>query len=109
MNKIVEATCSAAGIVTIDGKPISEAVILSEGNAASEGIAMIEGETVTYVTSNATDIKDLITDLESIIQQVITVLTAANGGLTSPGALTAGIASLTTLKTQFGLKKDLLK
>jgi N-methylhydantoinase B/oxoprolinase/acetone carboxylase alpha subunit len=109
MPRILDATCDSSGKVSIEGHLVNNAVILSEGKKTSTGVALLDHDKVTYVTSNATDIKALITAVESMMTSVIAILTAHDSVTVSPGASAAAIASLSTLKTQFGLTKDQLK
>lgn len=90
MAKILPATCEA-GIVTIESHVITPATILSEGVKSSSGIAIIDEEKVSYVTSNSSDIKDLIESLCSI-------LTAIDAVTVAPGGSTAAIAQLLASK-----------
>ena len=106
MSKMLEATC-VAGVVTSDGVPVPAAEILSEGVKASEGILLLEGDKAKYVTSNASDIKDLISSLEGILDQTITILTAVDTAAAAGQA--ANIAALGTLKTALGVSKENLK
>lgn len=104
---MLDATCEN-GVVTCEGQEI-DAEILSEGMGSSSGAVIVDKGTAKYFTSNASDIKDLITSLESIIQQVVLIATALDAVTVSPGSATALITQLTTLKTQLGLTKDQLK
>ncbi len=108
MSKVVDATCNAAGIVTADGVPVTDAVILSQGKASSSGVLLIEELKSTYVTSNATDIKALITNVKAIVDKITSIVTSLNAA--TPGTpATADIALLVTLNTQLDLTKELLK
>lgn len=107
MSKILAASCEN-GVVTVDGQGV-DAEILSEGVAASEGIVVLEGESVTYIGKTSPDLKTLITDLDGLLTQLVTVLNILNAGLTSPGTATTGITALTNLQTQLALTKDNLR
>lgn len=109
MSKILEASC-AAGIVTADNLPVAGSIILSEGVKPSTGVLLLEEDKATYVTSSASDIKDLITNLETIIDQLVITLTAIDAVTTAPGSNAASIATLTALKTSLlTVQKGLLK
>ena len=107
MSKILSATC-VDNQVKIEDLEV-DATILSQGKKASTGVALVERDSITYFASNAEDIKDLISSLETIIAQVVTIATALDAVTVSPGTAAAAITALTTLKTQLGLTKDNLK
>lgn len=109
MSKILAATCNAAGVVTADGVPVVGAIVLSEGKKASSGVAVMDGDKVWYLTSSATDIKDLITSMVEITNQIATIATALDAVTVSPGSAAAAIAQLQVLKTQLELTKETLK
>lgn len=109
MSEILEATCNATGVVTADSIQVVGAIVLSEGKKASSGVAVMEGEKVWYLTSSATDIKDLIIKMVEIINQVATISTGLDGATNSPGAQASAIAQLQTLKTQLDATKEQLK
>lgn len=108
MSKVINASC-VASVVTADSFPVPGATILSQGTKASTGVLVIEEDKKTYLTSNAADLAKAIEDLTAILTSVIAILTAHDAVTTVPGASAAAIASLTTLKTAFGLTKDILK
>lgn len=107
MSKVVEATCES-GVVKIGTMPI-DSVILSQGSKPSTGKVLIDEDEVTYITSNASDISDLIVRLVAIVAKVGVILSAIDGATNSPGANAATILELTALKTQLNTTKDLLK
>lgn len=108
MSKILQATC-VAGVVTAEGIPVPAADVLSEGVMASTGILVMDEDNATYVTSNASDIKTMIENLGSLLDQVIVVLTGLDAVTVSPGSMAAAIALLTTAKTTFVATKEVLK
>lgn len=108
MAKVLDAECQN-GIVRVDGMEVDPALILSEGTKDSTGIALIDGPEVTYITSNASDIKETIEELTGILNQVITVLTGLDGATDPAGTQAASIASLEVLKSQFEARKDSIK
>lgn len=91
MSKIIDATCSAAGIVTAEGVPIPTAQVLSEGKQTSSGLLFIDGDKARYMPSSASDIKSLITKL-------VTILTGLDGATNSPGAQATLISELSAFK-----------
>lgn len=109
MSKMLEATCSAISIVTADGVPVPGAVILSQGKQVSSGVLILDGDKAVYLTSNASDIKTLITNVGTLIDQISAVLTGLDAVTTVPGSNAALITALGVAKTQFLLTKDLLK
>jgi hypothetical protein len=105
--KLLEATCENQ---TVTAEEITvECDILSQGNKSSTGVVLLDGSEVKYITSNASDIKDLITSLVSIIEQIVTIATGLDTASNSPGGQTSNISQLTTLKTQLNATKDTLK
>lgn len=109
MSKVLSATCDANGKVTAEGVEVVGAIVLSEGKKASSGVAVLDGDKVWYLTSSATDIKDLITKLVEIVNQIATISTTLDGVTVSPGSATAAIAQLQTMKTQLEQSKETLK
>lgn len=107
MSKILSATCEN-GIVKIEGKTVT-ATVLSQGKKASSGLGVIEKNQVTYLPSNASDIKDLIASLETIIGKIGDIATNLDAVTTTPGSASALITELATLKTNLGATKDNLK
>lgn len=109
MSKILDATCDATGVVTAEGQTVPAAVVLSEGKKASNGVLLLDGEKANYLPSSATDIKDLISSLVEIINQIATIATGLDAVTVSPGGQAAPIALLQTLKTQLDATKEQLK
>lgn len=107
--EMVDATCSAAGVVTADGVTVAAAEVLSEGTKASSGVLLMRGDEFRYVTSNASDIKDLIEALVEIVDKIVTITTAIDAASNSPGGQTSNIALLTALKVQLDQSKETLK
>ncbi len=105
MSRIFDAEC-LANIVKIEGKPVTPATVLSQGVKSSTGVALMQGDKIHYVTSNATDIKDLISQLTDLIQLVSDTFAAIGTGMTGP--TTAPPASLPTSITQLALVKTTL-
>jgi hypothetical protein len=103
-----EAVCED-GVVRVGEIEVPDMPILSEGVAESEGFAFFQAGNKVYITSSASDLKESLTQLGSILQSVITILTGLDAVTVSPGGQAANIASLTSLKTTFDLIKDNLK
>ncbi len=113
MSKILEATC-VAGLVKIDGLPITDATVLSQGTKASTGAALLDEDKCTYVASNATDIADLITKLSDLVQLVSDTFSSIGAGMTGPTTappptLPAAIVQLALIKTQLTAQGSNLK
>ena len=113
MSKILDASCQAL-IVTVDGEPVPTAVIQSQGIKSSTGLLFMDGEKHTYVTSNASDISDLISDISDLIQLISDTFTAIGTGMTGPttappATLPASITQLALIKTALNLMKENLK
>lgn len=107
LNKVLSAQCLNQ-IIRVNNVMI-DAEILSEGIKASDGIVLIDKENSYYIPSNASDIKDTIALLNTLLSQVVTVLTGLDAVSTSPGSQAANILSLTNLIAQFNLTKENLK
>lgn len=96
MSKILDATCSAAGVVTADGVPVNAAEVQSEGKQSSSGLLIMDGEKAWYLPSSATDIK---TDIEKEVD----ALGAINDALTAIGeGLTQITQSITAIAAVAG-------
>lgn len=109
MSKIIEATCNALGIITADEFVVEEAETLSLGTKASTGVLLMEDDLVKYLTSNATDIQDLINRLVPIVDKISTIASGLDAVTTSPGGQTANIAALQVLKTDLDASKAAIK
>ena len=111
MSKILPATCSA-GVVTVDSLPVS-ATILSEGVAQSSGIAIIEGEDVTYIAKISPDLKTTLGKIADALTQLVTALTAIDakplGALPPAPAAATQIAQLTAINVEVTALKEALK
>jgi hypothetical protein len=108
LSKVINATC-ANNEVTAQGQKVLTATILSQGKKSSSGILILDQDKQTYVTSNASDVKDLITSLEGLIDQISIILTGLDAVTVSPGSQAASITQLGVLKNQLALTKDNLK
>lgn len=116
MVKILEAECSA-GVVTAEGAPLAGATILSDGVTSSEGIAILDGEQISYIAKTSDDLKAMIEKTAEIVSKIVTMLTAidvqiplANGvGGTAIAPNVATIPELTALNVELQAMKDLLR
>lgn len=109
MSKMLDATCSA-GVVQVNGLPVDDCEILSEGIGQSAGIILMEGLVSRYVPSTASDLKDTLTEVIAALTEIANVLTAIGGGMTGPTTappptlpasvitINAKVTLLTTLK-----------
>lgn len=114
MSKILEATCDATGTVTADGVPVVGAVVLSEGKQASEGVAVMDGDKVWYLTSSASDVKTTIGKLSDAITKIATMFTSIGTGMTGPttappGTLPTDVAALNQMVVELTQLKEALK
>lgn len=115
MSKILQATSDATGKVTVDGKIVAGAVVLSEGKQASSGVGLLDQDKFWYMTSSATDIVTTIDKLINVLTQLTTVLTAIDskptggaGSAVTPVAVSA-VANLNVIKTELTTLKGALK
>lgn len=108
MSKVLAAEC-AAGVVQVEGLPIADCEVLSQGTKPSEGIVVLDQDKSRYLTGHAEDLAEVIESLDLIFQQVIAILTALDGVSTSPGTVTAAVAALTLAEVQFALMKESLR
>lgn len=123
MSKVLEASAEA-GVVTVEGLPITIADILSKGVGSSTGVLIIEGDKAYYLTSNADDLSDTLADTKSAIDKVVqavnqiaTSLTTLNAQFTanslSPSAAIAAqvvaITGYATELTAIGVEMETLK
>lgn len=74
MSKIFAATCDANGKVKVEGFEVDVAVVLSEGKAASSGVALFQDDKCFYIPSSATDVKATIDQLVLLIEKLATTL-----------------------------------
>lgn len=110
--KFIDASCQN-NQVTADGKVVP-AEILSQGKKSSTGVMLMDEDKRAYLTSNATDIADLITKLESLVQLISDTFSAIGSGMTGPttappGSLPTSITQLATIKSQLDTMKVNLK
>ena len=119
MTKMIEAMC-VDSMVMADGVVVAEAEILSEGVGASEGVIILDEDRVTYLTSNAADIKQLIEMASSILNDASdlmasivddTIFIPGTGGasLIFPPGFAAGKAALDASIEEFDALKETLK
>lgn len=108
MSKVIIASCDAQGRITVGGLQV-EGLVLSEGKKPSQGLLVIDKGDVFYLPSSATDIKDLISNLVAIINQVAIICAGLDAASTSPGGQTANITALQTMKNQLDQTKEALK
>ncbi len=112
MSKILKASC-LTNVVKVEGKSV-QATVLSQGVKASDGIFVLDESEGTYVTSNASDINDILAQLSTLIQTVSDTFTAIGTGMTGPTtappvSLPTKITALATIKTALDAIKDHLK
>lgn len=126
MSKIMEAVVQG-GAVKVGSLSVPGAVILSEGDADSQGILILESGEKFYITKITPDLKttiektaDLIEDLNSALTEIATALTAIaavpSGWVTPPPTVAANVtqilakvAELTATRTALNTLKGALK
>lgn len=113
MSKILEAVCDASGKVKVEGFEVA-ADVLSEGKQDSQGVALMQGKKVYYVTSNATDIKTTLEKVAAALDKIASTLTDIGTGMTGPttappGSLPTNVAEIMAIKTELETLKGALK
>lgn len=113
MSKILAATCSPAGVVTVDGIPVAGTAVLNEGKQLSSGLLFLEGNLKKYLASNATDIKSVIEKLVDSLTDIATAFTSAATSITSLGgdgsSITAKVVEINLTITELNTLKGALK
>jgi hypothetical protein len=96
MSKILEASC-VGEVVTVEGIPLENVEILSEGLGQSEGALLMEGQKKFYITSSASDLSSTIDQIVEGLNKTVEGLNAAGGALNgiAGGAGTSTIAAAT--------------
>jgi hypothetical protein len=106
VSKLLDATC-VGGQVSVGGFPV-EADILSQGTAQSSGCVILTGQQIPkYITGYDLDLSETINMICTILDSIITVLSAHDGAL--GGSQAATIATLTANKVLLLAKKDMLR
>lgn len=100
MPRLFNATCED-GVVKVSGHTVA-CEIMSQGTAASTGILILDGETAKYVTLQAADLAETISQLSSILSSIASILTSIDGGLTVPGTNAGAISALSALNSTLG-------
>lgn len=114
MSKILDATCSASGVVSCEGVQVSDAEILSEGNQESSGLLFLDESRVRYFPSSATDIKTAIEKINAALTEIASTLTAIGAGMTGPttappGTLATSVTTINTKVSELNALKAALK
>lgn len=122
MSKILTASCDDQGQVTCEDYIVPEAIVMSEGKQASEGLLLVDKDVVRYIPAKQTS--DLITTLEKIsaaLEQVATGLenldtqgfvNLVTGQATGSGpgpVATSNISQIRSLKGELDQLKGALK
>jgi hypothetical protein len=100
LTKVIDASC-VAGIVTAESLPVN-ADILSLGLRSSTGALLLDEDKAVYITSNAEDVKDLISMMKDITDKLIEISTGLDAAALVTGTQVANIAALTALSVQLG-------
>src|SRR5690606_27643805 len=114
MIRALEGTCSA-GVVSVGGKPVPGAIILSEGVGQSSGTVFIDGDKIFYVAKTTPDVKTILEKVLAVLSELTTALTAIDakpvggaGSAPAPAAA-ANIANIGTKQTELTLLNETLK
>ena len=113
MSKILEASC-VSGVVTCENLPVTTAEVISEGVGESEGILLMQEDKQYYVTSNATDIKQVIENLNQLTTKIVAIFTSIAAGMTGPTTappptLATDLAILNQINVELTTLKSMLK
>lgn len=96
MSKVLLGTCQD-NQVEVDGLEIP-CDVLNFGKGSSSGLVVLtDGLRPKYLTSNHEDISELIDELKSVLNQVVTVLSGLDAVTTTPGSQAANITQINTL------------
>lgn len=119
--KIFDATC-AAGVVSVDGFPVTSCPILGEGVGASTGFLVMAEDQLVYLPKTTPDVKTFLTQIENLCGkletlcdtiQAITVTCAAPASPSSTPINGAAFAiaktDITTIHTSLTSLKGALK
>lgn len=114
MSKVLNATADESGKVTAEGVEVVGAIILSEGKQASEGVAVLDGDKVWYITSSSSDIKTTIEKLADAITKTANLFTSIGSGMTGPTTappptLVTDVLALNMIVTDLNQLKEALK
>lgn len=83
MPRILEAECDDKGVVKCQGFVIPSAKLLTAGAQASTGIIIVDGEDVTYITSNTTDLGTTLDKVAQALGKAVEGLNKTAAGLQS--------------------------
>lgn len=114
MSKVLFAECDGSEKIFVDGLEVPDAVILSEGKQASDGILVIEGELVKYLTSSAADLKTALEKMAVGLDKVKASIDLLSTGLTgatsaAPPTLAVSLAEIDSVKTELEQLSGALK
>lgn len=119
MSKILPASCDASGVVKCEDYIVPEAIVMTEGKQASEGLLFMDKGLMRYIPMKQTS--DLITLLDKIsaaLDQIANgleamdtngYLIAADAGVPSGPVAAGNISSIRNLKSQLDDLKGALK
>ena len=80
MSKVLYATC-VGGVVTADGLPVPDFIILSEGVHESEGLLFLEEDKKTYIPKQSPDMIEALTRTADAIGTASDALAAVSSTL----------------------------
>jgi uncharacterized protein YaaQ len=99
MTRIFDAECEN-NIVRLGDHVVNPTpTIPSQGKRSSTGAFLLYGNKSFYLTSNAADIADLITQMKSAIDAVASALPTIASATGNPGAIAAANSCASTLNT----------
>lgn len=114
MSKILDATCNAAGMVSVGSVQVPAAIVLSEGKQASAGVLFMDGDKAWFMPSSATDIKATLEQVTAALTEIANALTAIGTGMTGPttappGTLPTSVATINEKVATLTQLKEALK
>jgi len=113
MSKILDATCTG-NIVTCEGLPVKDVIILSEGVGESSGVLIMQGGKLYYVAKTTPDLKVTLDKINLLIPKLVAVFTSIGAGMTGPTTappptLATDLAVLTQINSELTALKSMLK
>lgn len=117
MSRCLKARLSSKGEVIYSDKVVSDVDILSEGNAESEGVLVLDKELIFYLASSAKDIKKALIEVSKGLSEISTsldkldnagYLVGASGAVPGPPLLTLNINNINNIRGKIDDLKDAL-
>lgn len=99
MTRIFDAVCESS-VVRVEGHTIDPTpTIPSQGKKSSTGAYILYEGKAFYLTSNATDIADFLTQMNSALSTIASVLPTIAGATGDLGAIAAAASAAASLNT----------